>query len=201
LNITYAVALREKHAGHFMMYNLSEQAYDYAKFDNSFLEFKFPGYPAPPLDRLFGLCNAIFAWLSADPANVAVVHCQTGNGRTVTVVACYLAWSKEFETPAKALAHIAKVRGVDATTLVIPTQLRYLSYVSWVLDGRMPSTKPITLDRVIMHGIPKIEVDGRCRPYLQVLYLCVCECVCVCVCVMVGVAPTFKSVPLQHHTI
>jgi hypothetical protein len=113
---------------------------------------------------------------------------------------------------------------------VIPTQLRYLSYVSWVLDGRMPSTKPITLDRVIMHGsnnpnnpnsprhharytselllnfhpiyrfimhaprpvitilrihrllvtmdttnnldistgIPKIEADGRCRPYLQI---------------------------------
>jgi protein tyrosine phosphatase len=32
-------------------------------------------------------------WLNADPKNVAVVHCQTGNGRTSAAVAAYIAWA------------------------------------------------------------------------------------------------------------
>jgi hypothetical protein len=90
-------------------------------------------YPSPPLDLVFSICDSIHAWLSADPSNVCVVHCQTGNGRTVAVVAAYLAWSRMArEGIDQALAYIAKKRKAKLATLVIPTQIRYSQYFAQV---------------------------------------------------------------------
>jgi hypothetical protein len=47
-----SAALRSRHGGHFMIWNISEESYDYSKFENQVLEFKFPGHPAPPLGLL-----------------------------------------------------------------------------------------------------------------------------------------------------
>ena len=41
--------LGKRHAGKFMVWNLSEVEYDYSFFDDQVLSFKFPGSPAPPL--------------------------------------------------------------------------------------------------------------------------------------------------------
>ncbi len=68
--------LREKHKGKFMVYNLSDRSYDYTVFEDQVLDFKFPGYPAPPLDKVFSICKSIDGWLKADDENVAAVHCQ-----------------------------------------------------------------------------------------------------------------------------
>lgn len=81
--------LHKHHSDHFMIYNLSEKVYDYSMLDQQVIEFRFPGYPAAPLNEVFALCNSIHAWLQADPQNVAVIHCQTGRGRTL----CAIAWS------------------------------------------------------------------------------------------------------------
>lgn len=37
-----ASLLHEKHPNRFMVWNFSEEAYDYSKFDNQVLEYKFP---------------------------------------------------------------------------------------------------------------------------------------------------------------
>ncbi|KAJ0388847.1 hypothetical protein P43SY_010763 [Pythium insidiosum] len=44
-----AMYLNDKHGGHYMIWNLSEETYDYTFFENQVLEFNFPGHPAPPL--------------------------------------------------------------------------------------------------------------------------------------------------------
>jgi protein-tyrosine phosphatase len=85
--------LHKNYPDRFMIWNLSEKSYDYSLLDNQVIEFKFPGYPSPPLNQVFSLCNSIHAWLQADEANVAVIHCQTGKGRTLCAIAWYLAWS------------------------------------------------------------------------------------------------------------
>ncbi len=36
--------LQRAHRGRFMVWNFSEQLYDYTKFDDNVIEFKFPGY-------------------------------------------------------------------------------------------------------------------------------------------------------------
>ena len=71
--------LRKEHGGKFMVWNISEKLYDYEPFENMVLEFKFPGYPSPPLNVLVELMKSIKSWLSADPNNIAVVHCATGS--------------------------------------------------------------------------------------------------------------------------
>lgn len=44
--------------------------------DNGQVEnFNFNGYPAPTLGLLIKICTSVETWLSADPDNVAVVHC------------------------------------------------------------------------------------------------------------------------------
>lgn len=71
-----AALLTERHSGHFMIWNLSEESYDSGLFENQVIEVKFPGFPAPPLGLLFKICTSIENWLAADTANVAVVHCM-----------------------------------------------------------------------------------------------------------------------------
>jgi hypothetical protein len=71
-----AELLKERHSGHFMIWNLSEESYDGAIFDNSVIEVRFPGLPSPPLEQLLKLVMSIENWLSADAANVAAIHCM-----------------------------------------------------------------------------------------------------------------------------
>ena len=62
----------------------------------------------PVVVLIFQIINSMESWLSADPENVAVVHCLTGRGRTVTVLACFLAWVGEFETATEALSFVCE---------------------------------------------------------------------------------------------
>ena len=94
--------LHKYHRNRYMIWNLSEKSYDTALFNDSVIEFKFPGYPSPPLQQMFELLSSIDNWLHSKLDNIAIIHCQTGKGRTVTVISAYLAWSKYNNfTPAK----------------------------------------------------------------------------------------------------
>jgi tensin len=73
--------LRQRHGSHFMIWNVSEEIYDYSYFSHQVLEYKFPGHPSPPLGLLFKICASVKSWLDADEKNVAVIHCITGKGR------------------------------------------------------------------------------------------------------------------------
>merc|ERR1711871_587538 len=111
-----------------MIWNLSEEGYDYEKFESQVQEFKFPGHPAPPLGLLFRIINSMESWLSADPLNVAVVHCRTGRGRTVTVISCFLAWVGAYDNPMEALEYVSSRRQVELDRMCIPSQMRYVHY-------------------------------------------------------------------------
>lgn len=147
--------LKQRHPGHFMVWNLSEEYYDYSKFDGQVQDFRFPGHPAPPLAVLFKIINSIESWLAADPENIAVIHCLTGRGRTVTVIACFLAWVGEFSTATEALSFVAERRCVELERVVIPSQTRYVHYFCNVMAGTKPRSEPLLLKRIIVNTIPK----------------------------------------------
>jgi tensin len=167
--------LKKHHEGKYMIWNISEESYDASYFNDQVLEYRFPGHPAPPLGLLFKICTSIESWLDADEDNVGIVHCLTGKGRTATLLACALTWNGEFSSPTKALEYIADRKGIDTATLTIPSQRRYLSYFSNMLEGVKPRSEPILLRRVIMNTIPVFGENGAaadgdgagCCPYLQ----------------------------------
>ena len=54
--------------------------------------FGFGDHEAPPLALARALCLEAAAWLRAHPANVAVVHCKAGKGRTGLALCCLMLW-------------------------------------------------------------------------------------------------------------
>mmetsp|Transcript_19706 Transcript_19706/g.23444 ORF Transcript_19706/g.23444 Transcript_19706/m.23444 type:complete len:740 (+) Transcript_19706:67-2286(+) len=150
-----ASLLQLKHPNRFMVWNFSEEGYDYGKFDNQVLEFKFPGHPAPPLGLLFKICTSIENWLDADSHNVACLHCLTGKGRTATIMSCFLTWIGEASSVMEALQMVAEKRNDTMEQLTIPSQRRYLQYFSNMLDGVKPRSEPLLLRRIIMNSVPK----------------------------------------------
>ena len=168
--------LRKRHNGHFMVWNVSEEPYDYSLFSDQVLEYKFPGHPAPPLGLLFKICTAVESWLDADSKNVAVVHCLTGKGRTAALTACILTWIGEFSSPVEALQYVSDRKCIPVDYLTIPSQRRYVQYFSNMLDGVKPRSEPLLLRRIILNKIPIFGDNGDddnlgCCPYLQ-LFKC-----------------------------
>ena len=88
-------------------------------------------------------------------------------------MACVLTWIGEFSSPIKALEYTADRKGIELEHLTIPSQRRYLTYFSNMLDGVKPRSEPILLRRVIMNTIPVYGDNGGgeesegCCPYLQ----------------------------------
>jgi len=149
-----------------MIWNISEKLYDYEPFENMILEFKFPGYPSPPLNILVELMKSIKSWLSADPSNIAVVHCATGFVRTATVVACYLCYCGACDNTREAMSVYYEKRGMDENAVSIPSQIRYLDYTMKLFKGFDPKEKPLKLVCVIANGAPRLGEHSK--PYLQI---------------------------------
>jgi len=180
--------LQKRHGGKYMVWNLSEIEYDASVLDDQVLVYKFPGSPCPPLGLLLKLLMAMESWLKADEENVAVIHCLTGRGRTSTVLAAFLCWTGEagFNDVNSALEYIALCKRLSVQLLTIPSQLRYVSYFTNMLDSVRPSQPPLMLKRIIMSEAPKFgkrpallpgdssdksapgETLLGCAPYLQI---------------------------------
>jgi tensin len=186
-----AQSLHGAHPGRFMIWNISEESYDYGKFDGQVMQHQCPGYPAPPLGMLFSICRSMENWLNADAENVAVVHCWTGKGRTNTVLSCFLAWVGAFSSPQHALQHLCEVRDMKMDQAVIASQNRTLVCFQRMMQGVQPKMDSLRLLRVICTSVPVFEkqrmrskhapaatgntpvkdgesrIIGGCRPCLQ----------------------------------
>ena len=168
--------LKESHgSGHVMVWNLSDESYDYSLFDNQVVEVCCEGSPAPPLGLMVKVCSGIETWLAADPSNVAAIRelaliffllprqppshlffffpspdCMTGKGRTATTCACALAWMGQYDTPMLALEDVAQKRGgFTYQQLCSPSQLRCV--------GLLP-TPPLPLSSLVssLHIFPPV---------------------------------------------
>ncbi|KAJ1550188.1 hypothetical protein HK405_001200, partial [Cladochytrium tenue] len=110
------------------------------------------------------------AWLSLDDANVAVVHCTNGVGRTGTAIACYLRYANIFEDASDAFNHFVRRRTPDDESWVGVSHRRYVQYFNNVilLNGGLPSPYPLQLHRVILNTVPDFDNNGSCNPGLEI---------------------------------
>jgi len=173
-----AQLLNQRHGSNYMIYNLSEKEYDTSPFQGQVLNFKFPGYPAPPLKMLFELCISIESWLASEPENIVVIHCMTGRGRSAVVASCLLEWIGRASDAREALVYVCKMRRVQIKESMVPTQLRYLSMFHSVLQGERPRYQSLVVKRATLTQVPDMLSNkdpskastptGGCRPYLQI---------------------------------
>jgi tensin len=158
-----AAELNARHGREYVVWNLSEVAYDTSAFHGEVVELSFPGYPAPPLATLFKLCMSIESWLAADARNVAVVHCVTGRGRSIVVAACLLEWLDKANAANEALAYLCRLRRSLMEQALVPTQVRYARMFHGVLAGIRPRVGRVRLERLRVRGAPHVlsAVVGR----------------------------------------
>eukprot|EP00753_Platysulcus_tardus_P019036 PLAT7045.1.p1 GENE.PLAT7045.1~~PLAT7045.1.p1 ORF type:complete len:662 (+),score=284.46 PLAT7045.1:296-1987(+) len=152
------------------------------------LEFGWPDHHSPPLATLYKACHSIKSWLDADPANVAVVHCMAGKGRTGVCISAYLVFCGHFPHLSEpqlaadaALTFFARQRSSKSNGVSYPSQQRYVHYFARMLLSAAPPERPLSdvplitprplyLSHVIMLGVPAFDSStGGCKPYLHVL--------------------------------
>uniref|UniRef100_S4RZF9 Tensin 1 n=1 Tax=Petromyzon marinus TaxID=7757 RepID=S4RZF9_PETMA len=163
--------LHSKHANGYLVINLSERRHDIEKFNVHVRDFGWPDLHAPPLDVLCSICKAMDSWLNADPAHVVVIHCKGNKCRTGVVVASYMYYNGICASASQALDRYAMKKFYDdkVAKLSQPSQRRYVSYFSELLSGRVKvNNLPLFLHHIVIHGLPNLEDDGGCRPFLKI---------------------------------
>ena len=67
-------------------------------------------------------------YLDEDAANVVVLHCKAGKGRTGTLIACLLLHLQEHSSADDALRWFGYCRTSNGKGVTIPSQIRYVYY-------------------------------------------------------------------------
>ena len=93
--------LDKYHYERYVVYNLSEQGYDSARFNGNVMNFPWQDHHAPPFHLLFELVDHMFQHLMKDPRNVVVIHCNSGKGRAGTACTCLLLYMGMFDNIAE----------------------------------------------------------------------------------------------------
>jgi hypothetical protein len=95
---------------------------------------------------------------------VAAHNCMGGKGRTGTIIICYLYFSqmKYFPTIDSARQLFARKRSAIEKGIVQPSQIRYVSYFSEILDGTADILpRALTLESLRMQKLPeKVRTAG-----------------------------------------
>jgi len=164
--------LNKYHEDHFTIWNLSGRKYSYEKFNQKVLDYGFPDHHSPPLELLFKIVLSMHSYLTADVANVSVVHCMGGKGRTGTVIACYLLYIGMFSDPIDALRFFAEKRSSISKGVIQASQIRYTKYFGDLIkrtkDQPLDLRKRVSLLKVLM-GPPPLwsKKKNGCRPVIE----------------------------------
>jgi len=159
--------LDEKHKDHYKIYNLcSERFYDPENFHGRVAHYPFNDHHPPPFDLISQFCQDVAHWLEEDQANVAVVHCKAGKGRTGVMICSFLLHSKVCGTAEKVLEYYGKQRTQNAKGVTIPSQRRYINYYDVSLRHSLQySSVKMYLRTVVVDYVPSLGTSDTY--YLQ----------------------------------
>ncbi|KAL6055483.1 Telomerase protein component 1 [Balamuthia mandrillaris] len=190
--------LEREHAGHYLVFNTSEKHYDPNHFRNHVVFIGWPDHHAPPLHRQLRLCERMLDWLEGDSRNTAVIHCKAGKGRTGTAISSYFLYCGMYDHPAEAMYHFAIKRSASANGVTVPSQIRYVKYLSKLLKGKMPTQvlrtpRQLYITKIILEPIADVDmVKGGIFPRVEVLYMDPLKAVHIPIC-MIKAGRRYKS--------
>eukprot|EP01088_Endostelium_zonatum_P018142 TRINITY_DN570_c2_g1_i2.p1 TRINITY_DN570_c2_g1~~TRINITY_DN570_c2_g1_i2.p1 ORF type:complete len:790 (+),score=169.74 TRINITY_DN570_c2_g1_i2:23-2371(+) len=167
--------LENKHGDNYCVFNLSlEKQYDSGKFYNKTKSFGWPDHHAPTLDMLFDVVAAVDEYLKQDEANVAVLHCKAGKGRTGTAIASYLVYTGLFTEAKDAMEFFGGIRSTTNTGVEVGSQRRYVDYLARIVNGTasrdvVSKSNTLVLKQIILQPTPDIDkIKGGIRPVVEV---------------------------------
>ncbi|XP_021356064.1 uncharacterized protein LOC110452090 isoform X5 [Mizuhopecten yessoensis] len=164
--------LRTKHDDNCLVINLSEPRQDLEKFNpKHVIDYGWPDYLAPPLERLCNICKAMDSWLSTDPRHVVVVHCKGSTSRIAVIIAAFMHYCSICASADQALDRFAMKRFYDDKLggITLPSQIRYIEYFYGLLSGAIKiNSNPLYLHHIVIHGVPNFDTQGGCRPFIKV---------------------------------
>ncbi|XP_041101290.1 tensin-3-like isoform X2 [Polyodon spathula] len=163
--------LKSKHADNYLVFNLSEKRCDLSKLNPKIMDVGWLDLHAPPLDKMCTICKAMENWLNSESQHVVVIHCKGGKSRIGVVISSYMHFTNISASTDQALDRFAMKKFYDdkVSTLMQPSQKRYVQFLSGLLAGAMKmNTSPLFLHYVVLHGIPSFDSSGVCRPFLKI---------------------------------
>jgi phosphatidylinositol-3,4,5-trisphosphate 3-phosphatase/dual-specificity protein phosphatase PTEN len=172
-----AAYLDRTHDQHYLIFNLSEKQYDITRFGNKVRYYGWPDHHSPPLELLLKVVQAIDDWLCSHKANIAVVHCKAGLGRTGTAISAYLLYSGMFTDADEAMDFFASMRTASCRGVKVPSQRRYVKYFQQILAGiKRPADfrppKTLRMKTLAMQPVPDIDLlKGGFCPIIEIVYM------------------------------
>ncbi|KAF3446202.1 hypothetical protein FNV43_RR11381 [Rhamnella rubrinervis] len=136
----------------------------------------YEGCPLLTMEMIHHFLRSSESWLSLGQQNVLMMHCERGGWPVLAfMLAALLIYRKHFTGEQKTLDMIYKQAPRELLQLMsplnpIPSQLRYLQYVSRrnVRSEWPPLDRALTLDCVILRLIPNLDGEGGCRPIFRI---------------------------------
>jgi hypothetical protein len=155
--------VRENFGSNFRVYNLCsepDRQYDPAVFSAlAYQRVQWPDHLPPTLRMLRTLIADACAFLESDAANLVLVHCKAGKGRTGTVICCLLLAIGAAADAERAIAMFGDARTKDSKGLTIPSQRRYVAYFAEVLWAARAAARGATATATAAR-IPRDPTSG-----------------------------------------
>ena len=149
-----------------------------SEYDMTVIDYprQYEGCPVLTLEMVHHCLKSGDSWLLLDQRNVLLMHCERGGWPILAfMLAALLIYRKLYNGEQKTLDMIYRQAPRELLQLMfplnpIPSQLRYLQYVSRRnLDSEWPPPdRGLTVDCIMLRLIPNIDGVGGCRPILRI---------------------------------
>ncbi|XP_021769441.1 formin-like protein 6 [Chenopodium quinoa] len=158
--------------------NQSQIANMLSEYDMTVIDYprQHEGCPLLTLEMIHHCLRSGDSWLLLGQRNVLLMHCERGGWPILAfMLAALLIYRKLYNGEQKTLDMIYRQAPRELLQLMcplnpIPSQLRYLQYVSRRhLDSEWPpQDRCLTVDCIMLRLIPNIDGVGGCRPILRI---------------------------------
>ncbi|KAH6817404.1 actin binding protein [Perilla frutescens var. frutescens] len=148
------------------------------EYDMTIMEYprQYEGCPLLPMEVVHHFLRSSESWLSLGLQNLLLMHCERGGWPVLAfMLAALLIYRKHYSGEFKTLDMVHKQAPPELLYLLsplnpIPSQLRYLQYVSRrnVATQWPPLDRALTMDCIIMRSIPNFDGKGGCRPIFHI---------------------------------
>ncbi|XP_038712401.1 formin-like protein 13 [Tripterygium wilfordii] len=156
----------------------SELADILSEYDMTIMDYPrhYEGCPLLTMEMLHHFLRSCESWLSLGQHNVLIMHCERGGWPILAfMLAALLIYRRLYSGEHKTLDMIYRQAPRELLQLLsplnpIPSQLRYLKYVSRrnVASEWPPLDRALTLDCIILRFIPNFDGEGGCRPLFRI---------------------------------